>query len=596
MQISASYNKWDLYRFGFGHINTILKQRSVTKSPNPLPDSEDRDQSVHTMRNAMRMRKALEEIRPTMLEPQEIRVVSPASATSITNLGLDTTGTAATMQSTEEVNATPTSFSPFGPAWNGGSSAQATISGEYDGSNGTETLTFRVQKQGTHGEDNLQVRVYDSSNQEIDKIDINKNQSTDQQYTLTNGLVLTLDEGDLQKNNTFTLDVFDSVGSNADPDKSFNGIRNDNPNLEYGRSVTNGSFQINGVDINVLNDDTINSVLERINQSDAGVTATFDTATEEVLLTQKTTGSAPNITLGNDTSGFLAAVKLDGATPTSGEDPETEKPLAQVERFSSVQSGAISVNGVSITIDVNTDSLTDILDRITVSDADVSAGFDSNSQRVSLNSDNLNNQLIIGSGETNFFAALGISDGTYNSVNDLINTQGVSVAEISNLLVESELTDSTNSSDQAVTATYASGADAEVLGTLVKIIADSMNALFDDSASRSSPTAMLDQVRNDIRGAVSATFGSEGPSFETDFGVNFDFKNTSTGVFKFSQDDQIQLDAALTTPEGQTAVRNMFFGGESDGLLSRMHAVLTPVVSSLENEVGSTGLFLDILT
>ena len=345
MQITGSSNQLDLYRFGFNHIDTILRQRSVSTAPKAIAAANDGDRSVNIMLNAIRMRQALEGIRPILLEHEEIRFVSPASAASASQLGLDPTGTAATVQSAEEVNATPTSFSPFGPDWNGGSSAGATISGIYDGSDGTDTLTFKVTEEGTHGADRLKIKVFDSSNQKLDTIVIRANHDIDRQYTLGNGLILTLGEGDLLKNDTFTVDVSDSLGSAVDPDKSFSGVRNDNPNLEYGRSVTNGSFQVNGVEISISENDTIHTVLERINQSDAGVAAVFDAATEKVLLTQNTIGSAYDITLENDTSGFLAAVKLDGAVPVAGQDPDTQRPLAEVPRFASVQSGAIGVNG-----------------------------------------------------------------------------------------------------------------------------------------------------------------------------------------------------------------------------------------------------------
>jgi len=100
-------------------------------------------------------------------------------------------------------------------------------------------------------------------------------------------------------------------------------------------------------------------------------------------------------------------------------------------------------------------------------------------------------------------------------------------------------------------------------------------------------------VRNDIRSAVSATFNSEGPQFNTDVGIQFDFQNTSEGVFNFSQADQRQLETALETSEGQASVRSVFLGSESDGLLNRLHAVLTTAESALEKEVGSTGIFLN---
>jgi len=90
---------------------------------------------------------------------------------------------------------------------------------------------------------------------------------------------------------------------------------------------------------------------------------------------------------------------------------------------------------------------------------------------------------------------------------------GVRVAEISNQLVQSIIADTTDSGDQALRAKKVDGADAQLFGTLVSVIADSMNALFDDSATRSSPSALLEGVRNDIRSAVSAAFNSGGPQF-----------------------------------------------------------------------------------
>ncbi len=497
-----------------------------------------------TTRHVLRLRKAMEAVKQLMPEPTgttEIEVAIPASATSASNLGLSGTGTPTTLQSTEEVNTAPTSYSTHGPEWAGASTVQTTISGEYDGSNGTDPLTFEVTRGGTHGSANLQIKVYDSNNIEIDKIDIKRNDSVDKQYTSNNGLVLTFSAGDLVKNDTFTMEVYDSIGTAVDPDKPFNGTRNDDPDLQSGLGVTSGSFQVNAVSIDVQENDTINTVLDKINQSDAGVTATFDAASETLLLTQDTPGSTQDIVLENDTSGFLAAVKLDGAVAIPGEDAESGNPLAEVESFSSVQSGTLSVNGGSFDIDVNTDSLTDVLDRITASEAEVAASFDSASLRVSLNSNDSDSQLILDSGTTNFFSAVEISDGTYDPVNESIEvqTEGVDVVNESDLVAEyaetynSELA-STVRADQEVTATPVTSADAKILGKLVDIIADSMNALFDGSAFTSSSATKTEGVRNDTRSAISAWFDSEGPQFNTDFGIGFDFEKTKEGVFKFS--------------------------------------------------------------
>ena len=544
------------------------------------------------------MREAVKAIKPEMVESQEIQVASPASATSTSSLGLDMTTTAATLQSTEEVNTTPTSYSTHGPEWTGPSTAQVTIDGVYDGSNGTDTLTFKVTQQGTHGSENLQIRVYDSNNEEIDRIAISKHDPMDQQYNLSNGLVLTLGEGDLAKRNTFTVAVFDSVGSAVDPDKAFNGTRNDNPDLEYGLRVSDGSFQINGSTIEVNASDTLNDVLDRINQSNAGVTATFDAGTESVLLTQNTTGSTPDIVLENDTSGFLAAMKLDDATAIAGEDAEPDKSLAEVTAFSMVQSGSISVNGVSIDIDVNADSLNDVLDRISASAAGVTASFDSVSQKVSLNSNNADSQMILSDGATNFFLSARILEGTYNSENDVIQAQaqGVNVVDVTNLIVESIVDENAEKpweigkSESAPVA----AADGRMLTGLVKNIAHSMNTLFDDSAFKGSPGAFLEGVRNGIRAAVTSTFGSEGPRFNTDFGIQFDFSTNNGRVFNFSADNQHRFETALATPEGAASARNTLFGNESQGLFNQLHTTLTASASEFENQSDPTGIFVDV--
>jgi hypothetical protein len=505
------------------------------------------------------------------------------------------------LQSTEEVNAGTSTDWTDPTAWSGASTAQATVSGEYDGSNGTDTLRFQVTKGGTRGSSNIQIKVNDSNNTQIDIISLKKGDSVDTQYTLNNGLAVTFSDGDLKKNDTFTMDVIANIEAAVDPDNPFNGTGSNDPNLQTGLDVTAGSFQINGTTIDVQADDSLNSVLNTINQSDAGVTATFDAATETVLLTQKTPGSTQDIVLSNDTSGFLAATKLEGAVATPGTDAEAEKTLAEEAQFSGVQNGSISVNGVSIDIDINADTLTDVLDRITASAADVTASFDSSSQRVSLTSNNSDSQLILDSGTTNFFSAVEISDGTYEPVNETVQVQtgGVDAVNTADLVAEyadtynTELT-ATLGANQDAAATPVSTGDAKMLGNLVSIMADSMNALFDGSALTSSSGAETGAVRNELRSAVTSWFDSEGPRFNTDFGIGFDFEKTKEGVFKFSPTDQSRFEAALTSPQSAASVRNTLFGTEPQGLFNQLHATLTAAGSGLDGAVDPTGLFLDI--
>ena len=429
---------------------------------------------------------------------------------------------------------------------------------------------------------------------EIDTIDIDKNDAFDKTYTLSNGITLQVGEGSLVKETTFSVEIFDSVGSAVDPDRPLNGVRNDAPNLEHGFSVAEGSFQINGVEIAVQADDTINTVLDRISQSDAGVTATFDAATEKVLLTQKTVGSAQDIVLGNDTSGFLAAVKLENTVATPGKDPETEMPLAEVARFSSMQSGSMRVNGITVAINVETDSLNDVLDRISNSAADVLAAFNTASGRVSLRSENLDRQLVLDSGTTNFFPVLGISDGTYNSEMDLLQAGAVDVVSTPGFMAEYLKSFNPGGSGSEPEESTAAAPDAKILGTLVRMVAGSLNAMFNDAAFTSPPSALTAAVRQDIWDAVTSWYDSEGPRFKTNFGIRFDFSDENKNIFNFSGDNQRLFEAAVSNPEGRTSVQQGLFGADPDGLFTRLHAATTHAASRLEIDVGSNGLFLDM--
>ena len=110
-----------------------------------------------------------------------------------------------------------------------------------------------------------------------------------------------------------------SIGAGADPAVALNAAG-------FDIAPTAGDFQINGVTITFDDSlDTLNDVVTRINQSAAGVTASFDNATEQLTLTADTNGPAL-ITLADTTGNFLESVKLlDGVgakigTETAGTD------------------------------------------------------------------------------------------------------------------------------------------------------------------------------------------------------------------------------------------------------------------------------------
>ena len=95
----------------------------------------------------------------------------------------------------------------------------------------------------------------------------------------------------------------------------------DSANLSgWGSTAVSSSFSINGVGITYNSStDSIQSLLNRINDSEAGVTATYDVSAGSFLLTNKETGNV-GISVTNDTDGLATALGLTTGTPTAGAD------------------------------------------------------------------------------------------------------------------------------------------------------------------------------------------------------------------------------------------------------------------------------------
>jgi len=348
--------------------------------------------------------------------------ISPraASVESSADIGLEAgEGTATTMTSTEEVNTTPTSFTPFGPGWDDSSTSELTVSGTYDGSRGDTQLRVRVRRSyggKTVGEDWIQIRIRDmDAGINLETWYIAPGDEPGTEYTTGTGLVLSFSAGILNRNADAYIDVYDTVDSEIDPDKPLNGVRNDNPNLEDGYAVTAGSFEVNGETITVNADDTVNDVLQRINDSDAGVTVAYDAVTEQVTLTQDTLGSEATIELTNDTSGFLAAMKLDTATQVLGSDAGVDGPIENYDVLDAISSGSILVNGETIAVDITTDSLQDVITRINDSAAGVSMRLSDDYQSVTITSTSVTDDLVLDSNGTAFFDALNVEEGTHEA-------------------------------------------------------------------------------------------------------------------------------------------------------------------------------------
>ena len=132
-------------------------------------------------------------------------------------------------------------------------------------------------------------------------------------------------------------------------------------------AVTAGTFSINGISITVddISTETLGNILAKINDSDAQVTASYDTTSDSIQVVSKTLGSRTvNFTSG--TSNFIDRTNLTAATQVAGNDAEfTINGGSTVTRNTNEVSDAIggvtldllSVGTSTVTISTDDDSI-----------------------------------------------------------------------------------------------------------------------------------------------------------------------------------------------------------------------------------------------
>jgi flagellar capping protein FliD len=176
-------------------------------------------------------------------------------------------------------------------------------------------------------------------------------------------------------------------------------------------SVAGQTFTINGKQITLSDSDSLSDVINAINGSGAGVTASYDDTTGNVSLASNT--SAP-IILGSaaDTSDFLQQAELfnNGATSVTSSvglgrvDPNAD--LASAGLRTAVTPGTFTINGVSINYNAG-ESLNNLISSINGSSAGVTATYDTYDDQLVLNSSQRGPQSItVADGTGNLATAL----------------------------------------------------------------------------------------------------------------------------------------------------------------------------------------------
>jgi len=399
--------------------------RSATNPAIAIARSSKRSTSSSESLSVTELRqqhRAITKLRSLLPElSQEIRA-SFAGSTAGVNVksiqshalaGVPTSATPATLESTDQINTTSTAFSPTNPEFSGISTAQPNIGGTYNGAT-SDVFTFTATRSGfVGGLTSLRFDVTNQNDEVVDTASFGSFTPAGTEYSLNSGLTFSLSSGYVALGDSFEVTVEAGLDNKADPTKAFNGTGTESANLQPGSSVSNGSFTINGAEINVLASDNINSVLGKINAANIGVTATFDIARERVVLTANHPGADGDIVLGSDSSGFLNAMRLAGAVLTPGIDGGTARRLSDVSAFTGASTGNFLINDKSISVDVDVDSLNSLIAKVNSAEAGVSASYQTGTSRFRLRSNGGSKSVDLQDGSSAWFTAIGIDTGVH---------------------------------------------------------------------------------------------------------------------------------------------------------------------------------------
>lgn len=375
--------------------------------------------------------------------------------------------------------------------------------------------------------------------------------------------------------------------------------------LRTASTVTAGTFTVNGTKVTVATTDSLDAVFAAIaDATDDDVTAAYDPVTDKITLTKATAGE---IVLGaaNDTSNVLSVLKLAnnasgtvtsfgtlGVARTSGALSSAGLRTA-VTAVDGSGNGSFAINGVTVSYNTGTDSLSTILKRITDSAAGVTATYDAVADRVTL-ANKSTGDLGITLSETSggLLGALGLTSG-YTSTRgknaEFTVDGGSTISSTSNTLGAAAhgLTGLSLTVDTETTQTITVAPDTAGMKDKVNTFISAYNSVrlyIDDktkivSANGKVTTSVLSANRevqawqSEMRRvAFSAVSGVSGTVDRLDdLGITFDQDG------RMALSDSAKLDAALADYPGDV---ESFFTKSTTGFAAKFDTLLDKYIDS----------------
>lgn len=136
--------------------------------------------------------------------------------------------------------------------------------------------------------------------------------------------------------------------------------------------LTDGQIEINGHTVNIASTDTLQMIAANINSANAGVNATIlspSSGQYELVLSSSNSGTSNTMSISDVGSGTLASTSLGLISGSSNSETsfaftDSATSIGTLLGQSSPSSGTVTINGQSVAIDFNTDTLSTIADRI----------------------------------------------------------------------------------------------------------------------------------------------------------------------------------------------------------------------------------------
>jgi len=398
------------------------------------------------------------------------------------------------------------------------------------------------------------------------------------------------------------------LGQVVDPDAALE-------SAGFSETPTSGTFTINGTEITIdAATDSLNDVLNRIT-TNTNVTASFNAATNKIVLTNTDPGDTDIINLGatTDTSNFLESARLIGATqtgtPTTLESTvnvavvDPNNTLDDIFGVGAVTAGTFRINGTTITItDPSTETLNDVLNAINSSEAGVTVSFDQSSDTIRVVSDTLGSRTIdFTDGTSGFLAAVYLDTADQTAGTDAqFSVDGVSMTRNTNTIPDaiggvSFTLLSTGTSTITVNDDYE--AMIEDITELVDAYNTAVQTIYDelseegDLGNDTSIRMVENYLRTTIFGRPTGVTGE----YESLAGIGITTGDTfEQDVLSMLEVDEGQLREALETD--RDAVESLFTNAAADGIADLFESYLQDMTSAtgfLQSRSGANGTISD---